>query len=273
MITPTRTVIAVFIMWVLTIILSTFPTIGIGDMTFSHPVASWGISNSISVDNYSFLVIIFALGFMFLLILVICNAMVAYIVLKNINAIYKTYRSGQGNRGNINMKSELDVMNNRIRKERHKKQIHLFRVFGGLQLSNFLTWFLSAIVYLLVICGIDLYNIPIRFLVFSTAMFNLQVFLHPLIETLLIKEVRDPVKKIIFHSCFKLCHKSDSFLMAGGRARDNVSRCYCGEHNDVRWCGNNIIISKLRLFCNVFNTAILPQDSDSPQQTITDSKL
>ena len=230
MITPTRTVIAVLVMWGLIIILILFPIFHVGDVVFYRPIASWGLSTSVTIKNYSFLVILLALVFVFLFILVLCNAMVACNVLKNINAIYKTYRPGQGNRGKLNAKSELDVMNDRIRKERHKKQIHLFRVFGGLQLSNFLTWFPFVIVYLLVICGIRLCNIPIGILVFSIVMFNSQVFLHPLVQTSLIKEVKDPAKKIISHCCFKLCHK---FIM--DRGRDDGSRCCCyccGKHNE-----------------------------------------
>ncbi len=69
--------------------------------------------------------------------------MVACIVLKTINAIiilyyyYKIYRSGQGNRGEVNMKSKLEVIN---RKKRHAQEtdslIPCFRRYSTLQLYN-----------------------------------------------------------------------------------------------------------------------------------------
>ena len=163
-ITPLRTVIAVSITWILTIILIIFPTFNMGKMIFFQPTASCLLDFSLRNGYYSF--IFFILALIPMVFLVVCNIWVASIVLKNINAIYNVHSSMGRVGNNINMKAEQDILNKRVSKERHKKQINFFRVFGGLQLSTVITWLPTIIKVILTLGGIDLYRI-FRFTAFT----------------------------------------------------------------------------------------------------------
>ncbi len=129
-----------------------------------------------------------------LILLVVCNVLVVLIVLKNINAVYKVYK-GKSDDPNQNK------LNESVSKERHKKQLHLFRVFGGILISNLITWLPLLIIFLIVFFSKGMVNISTSVLHFTRILFFSQVFLHPFLETLLIKEVRDPMKKLMC-SCY-----------------------------------------------------------------------
>ncbi len=198
MITPTRTVITVLVMWVLITTISILPIFGIGNVVFYKFSASCDLRFSFNNKSfYSFALLIIA--FLTIIFLVFFNCWVILIVLKNINAVYHIIKSDKNSQ-------EGNQLNKSISKKRHKKQLHLFRVFGGILLSNFITW-LPIIILSIYSFSSSFDNLSVTISIVSALsflMFDIQVFLHPLVETLFIKEVRSSTEKIAFFCCLKI---------------------------------------------------------------------
>ena len=93
LITPTRTVIAACLLWVLTFVLLIFPIAGQGDVIFFKPFLSCTID--FSLKNSYYYLIVFLLVCTGIIMLLIFNIWVICIVLKNIKAIYKDQESSR----------------------------------------------------------------------------------------------------------------------------------------------------------------------------------
>ncbi len=187
-----------------------------------------------------------------LILLVVCNVLVVLIVLKNINAVYKVYK-GKSDDPNQNK------LNESVSKERHKKQLHLFRVFGGILVSNLITWLPSMIIILIVFFSDDMVIIPPSVFQLTRIMFFSQVFLHPFLETLLIKEVRDPMKKLMC-SCYT-DHGNFSIERENGHHENSWCFLSCCSK-----CRTSSVITKVCIFCNIFHDSLSPSSS-SPRTT------
>ncbi len=141
-----------------------------------------------------YLVILLALSVIPIVILVVSKVWVVVIVQRNIRAIYKVRRSL---RSDSERKSHQDDLYKTVRKKRHQKQLHLIQVFSALLGSNLISWlpiFLVAI-YLLIVRA-EPREGPTQLIGAFYVFFFTQVAVHPIIETVLIKDVREPLKKL-----------------------------------------------------------------------------
>ena len=253
-ITPTRTVVAVVIMWVLTIILSIFPAYK-RNLIFYQPLASCIVDISLENSDFYFITLLLLLVGASIVLLIVCNVWVICIVLKNINAIYRTHKSMHTNGHG----DHQDIRNVRKhhRRQLNQRQLHLFRVFGGLLISNLLTWLPTFIFFFLVFANTS-YNF---FWVSSHLLFNFQVFLHPLVETLLLKEVRDPIKKVVLCCRFNGSLISNSERVPAASNENTLSQCFsCRSLNFDD--NTNTFWGKMFLLWNIFlHASVLPQDS------------
>ena len=160
-----------------------------------------------------------------LVIFLVCNIWVIVIVQRNINEIYKTT--------NMNYSEGDQKLEKRLNNERHRKQVHLFRVFGLLILSNVITWMPKILLFLTV--QVKQYSeIDPTFFMLAHAFFVLQIPLHPMLETSLIAEVREPLKHIL--TCGMLRQKCNSVDLTNGSvcvqcfARDKKAKCCAWFH-------------------------------------------
>ena len=152
-------------------------------------------------------------------IIFVCNIWIVYIVQKNIKQVYNLRKipcNGE--------KSDLCLDTyGKIKKERHKKQLHLFYVFGCLLLSTIITGLPH-----LIIASISLFiDVPVIISSPGLTLFLSQVVVHPMIETFLIRDVREPLKKIITCGLLK---KKNIVTMAEERT-PSYSIC-CGHVNE-----------------------------------------
>ena len=136
---------------------------------------------------YSTMLIIFAC--IALAVIVTCNVGVICIAQKNIKAIY-------GARKSIKNEYYDQQLRKRLKKERHKKQIHLFRVFGLLIFSNIISW-MPKIVIILILHFKEEPDIPSNFFLVAQIIFFIQVVIHPMLETCIISDVREPLKHMV----------------------------------------------------------------------------
>ena len=182
------------------------------------------------------------------------NIWLACIVLKNIRAVYNVRRSLASN-------SDPDNIFKSIRKKRHQKQLHLVQVFGALLCSNAVTLLPVITFFFLRILAV---NVPLVIMSVAIILLDLQVILHPFVETVLIKEVREPYKKIALCCCIKLKSKfSSDDCLPSTNGRVCCSCCYgngaeSSQSPGCSGCG----------FLEICNTAVL---MNYPQSSTTNS--
>ena len=126
------------------------------------------------------------------MILLVCNSYVVYIVQRNIRAIYRVQRSFTTD---TEKKSHQEKLNLKIRRSRHHKQLHLIRVFGNLFTSYLITFLPLALLSLIVLFTRD---IPVGMAAVANILFVSNVAIHPILETVLISDIREPMKKMSF---------------------------------------------------------------------------
>ena len=158
---------------------------------------------SCSVDKgIIFVIVLILVGFVPLTVIAVCNVLIIRIVLKNIKIIY-----GKRNSEENNLTQEQFYKN--IKKIRDKKQLHLFRVFGALLFSNAITWlpYMSVLVALLLV-GFNRVSHTAVSVVF--VLFYSQSVIHPLIQTIFIADVRNPLMKRVTCGSYRKYYGSSS---------------------------------------------------------------
>ena len=127
-------------------------------------------------------------------IIIICNVWVAYTALITIRKVYSSKSTEKTD------KLGLEVSNS-FKKKRLKKQRHLFHVFGGLITSNIIAWLPLMIVVLITLTIGEAEIHPAAYTV-THILFLSQVTVHPILETILIRDVRKPMKNLL--TCTRL---------------------------------------------------------------------
>lgn len=264
-ITPLRTLIAVFLAWVVTVIVTILPIFGVGNLNFFPPLLSCIVDYSSLEEGY--FAILLVMVCVPLLICIVCNVLVIFIAIKNINAIYKVH--------NCLQEDLQKKINDNIREIRRNKVLHLFRVFGGLLISNAISWLPMIILILYSLIKNDLMAVPASFITFTHIMYCSQVFLHPMIETAFIKEVRVPARKMLFCGCKHVmdgCSSNhDDFYKSGTEAENGppVSPlCFSSVDDD----DHSPCMSDMLLFWNVCNAAMLNDNLEVSTGSDKDSR-
>ena len=193
-ITAKRATLAVVIVWTVSIAERLVPIVTLEKPTFSPQFLTciWGDSTTIYIIIWH----IFCLS-LNLVILLVCNSYVVYIVQRNIRAIYRVQRSFTTD---TEKKSHQEKLNLKIRRSRHKKQLHLIRVFGSLFTSNLITLLPFALLSIIVEFTRD---IPVEVTAVANILFLSNVAIHPILETMLIRDIREPMKKMAFFCCLE----------------------------------------------------------------------
>ena len=255
LLTVFRALLVLALTWILNTVLAILPAIGYGNVRFSRSNLSCTLDNSLNTGHYVVLLLVYAV--FPLVAIVVFNIWLSCIVMKNIRAVYNvkglpTTSSSDGDKVYASMK-----------KKRHQKQLHLVRVFGGLLCVSFVTWSPGVVLTILNILGQDP---PKSLTIISLSLFSSQVILHPFVETVLIKDVRKPYKKIALFFCMKIKAKLSSADSLPSSNRCVQCGCY-GNKTESSWppgcsgCG----------FLEICNAAFFlnhPQSST----TLTDSR-
>jgi hypothetical protein len=190
-VTSRRTVAVITVTCLFVALASVPPLFGFGDIVFYPPLFSCIFDMTVQFGYYP--VLIFIVSFIPVPPLLLSNMGVIYIVQKNIRAIYG-YKKSDSNAG-----SDVGDMSfyKTMKKKRQQKQLHMIEVFGCLLCSNMITWVPIVIVCFLSILPVESLVIPSGLTAAAQILFMSQVLLHPLVETMMIPDVRVPLKKLI----------------------------------------------------------------------------
>ena len=177
-------------------------------------------STLLSLQTSWFPVFLVAIGIIVLAIIIICNVCFSYIVLKNIRAVYSSVDF-------TDKQSWWFRLKKCIESPRYQKQKRLYRMFCALLFSSLITWipllvlstnFLISPSLSLGVTGVAL------ILVFS------QVVLHPILETVIIVDVRKPLIDMVTCGLFK--RKQNELAPKEDRC-DSCTPCIS---EDGHWC-------------------------------------
>ena len=246
--TPRRTLVAIAVVAMLSI------TVGIS--SYAIPEAMHFIPSSLACSpnhqKVAYFVLVITASSIALSVIIVCNIWTIYIVQKNIKAVYKV-RKLLHNRDKESYSQGLSEI---LRKKCHKKQLHLFRVFGGLLLSNTIAW----IPIILVEIARLFYKIPLSISSPAHILFLSQVAVHPILETTLISDVREPLKEMV--ACARL-KKKNNFPIVEDQT------CSCCKH-----MGDQGPIHDKCFLLKLIDVALLPQaTSNSTTSTTCPSDL
>ena len=183
--TPRRTLVAIGVIAMLSFAIGLFSYV-IPEAINFKPSTLCCTPNNL---NPVYIILVITVSCIALTVIIVCNIWVIYIVLKNINMVYKVRRSLCNKEKESYSQSQSGI----LRKKSHKKQLHLFRVFGGLLLSNTI-----ALVPIILVEMTRLFSTPpIPIYSLAHILFLSQIAVHPILETTLISDVRKPLKKMV----------------------------------------------------------------------------
>ena len=203
---------------------------------------------NIKIYQYWYIILIIIFSCIAITVITVCNIWVIYIVQKNIKEVYKIRRSFNSKE---KRKSPLQGLSEKVKEERNKRQLHLYRVFGGLLLSNSTAWFPLMLVYVLAILKV---NFSLWFFTISDILFLSQVAVHPILETTLIADIREPLKDMI--TCNLLKNEKNAH---GKNRKQTHSYCLCCQSAEVYDDNHCSCCSMLMLI----DAAVLPKDNSS----------
>ena len=221
LVTAKRMLLTVLVMWCGCALLAIFHLVLLREMRFDPLLLNciWNTSN----HEYFHILSAFFIILSYLVILV-CNVWVVCIVLRNIRTVYKVQKLPSNVR---QRRISREQMNSRMQHTRNRKQLHLMRVFGGIICSNTISWLpLVTLVFLLFIRDVPsiMFTVPPEYTIISSILFTAQVVIYPILETTLISDIRNPMKKMI--TC-GFCRKDSSSGGLPKRQREGEWHCGC----------------------------------------------
>ena len=238
------------LLWVLSIILSLLPLAGFGSIRFVPALLSCTLTVIFEREIYSIVVLIFFS--VPIVITAVLNLWVAVIVQRNIRAIYGIRRSiGH----TADSKTNQENIYKMLKKKKCKRQLNLLRTFGALFLTNTIAWVPTIVIATISGSGHD---IPVAVYSVSHVFFISQVLLHPLVETILIQDVREPIKMML---CSCLRKRRRSSLEKPQRQGSDDSGC-CGN-KCTSCCGQHGFVTVLNLASLTSGCSILSNSHDN----------
>ena len=146
--TPRRTLAAIAVIAMLSFAIG-LSSNAIPEAMYFRPLS---LSCTLNHPKYGYIILVLTAAFIALAVIIVCNIWTIYIVQENIKAVYKVRKSLH----NRDKESHSQGLIKILSKKCHKKQLHLFRVFGGLLLSNTIAWIPTTVVEM----SSFIYNIP-----------------------------------------------------------------------------------------------------------------
>ena len=190
-ITVPRISIAISVIWVSAFITASIPLFEIETLfknIFFHRSLGTCVPNFLPTGKL--IIVLLIMICLPLIVLIVCNVLVICLVYKTIKQVYSVRKMDQ----------DTDFLE-KVKEIRQKKQFHLIKVFGGLMISSLISWLplvILAILFSTKKDRKDYETVPTPFQVIALLLYNAQAVIHPILETILIRDVRKPLKQIFF---------------------------------------------------------------------------
>ena len=236
-ITIPRLLLVISMIWVSAIIIAAMPfyDVNVIQIVFYRTIAACTVASLPGSINIFNLVRFTAISLP-IIVLIVCNVWMICIVQKTIREVYNVKKFGN-NEGRDFLEKMKQI--------RRKKQFKLLRVFGGIFLCSALS-FLPAAVFLFLSISEEAEKVPIGFQASVFVSFYAQTAIHPILESTLIRDVKEPLKKKLCFCCSKVSQGNDC----------NCSCLVESDHCCTDFCG------KLKVFHEISAETPAERDDD-----------
>lgn len=246
--------------WIFALAMAFIPLLGNVEITFYSGFLGC-VTNLRQRSSYAIVILV---SFILLAIpLVVFNVWISCIVRRHIKAIYQVRKSLSSQ-----PTPTEDELIRSMKKTRQQKELHLIHVSGGLLCSYAITWLPAVIVGFLLFLRV---TIPAAVASTAQVFYVLQVVVHPILQTVLIREVRLPVRRLWCCCCVLVRAR----LTAESHSPHSVEEHICGcvscsdqdkPHSD-NGCGSGCG------FFEVCNAAMVLQYSKSSSHDRRDTTI
>lgn len=199
-VTVKTTVVAVVITWIWSVALSLPLLFEFGEIRFTDPISTCTIfllDKTDLVDNIYYEV--FSIIEAFLLpipMLLVTNIWLLCIVQKQLKKIYKTRRTMES-QGNLSKYDQ--ALHKKMNNTKNRKQLRLVKIFGVILVANIITWVPNVINTTLLFAFLwKPFFVPNYVFITNYLLFLSQVLVHPLLQALLIPEIRHTLVKALY---------------------------------------------------------------------------
>ena len=212
-VTVRRTILILLFCWLLSFLLSSLPLFGVGLIDFGDLLAACSVGYDLSAedpDYVYFLSMIAGICVVPMCVLLVSNIWLLCIIRKKISKGY--HRS-------ILDASASSSLTLRIIDENKQKHLRLTQIFGVIFMTSIVTW-TPTLVSIILLTQIIL---P-AYIVFAHICLLSQVVIHPVVQVILLKDIRDEITR-----CCR-CYSCKGRVLC----KDNkLCLCVCGLLNTV----------------------------------------
>ncbi len=194
-VTTPRIMIAIGILWLMSIAESILPLVGFGEIRYAFSVSTcqpYLLGETDFAANVYYVGLIIILCSLPALGMIVTNTWIVIIVRSHLKKLYRTRSNTDGRELEKHEQKLRRVMQNQM----NKKHIVLIRVFGAILLAHIITW--SPITFHTVILSVYTGDLPLGLYIFVYLSFISHSVLHPLIEGYFIPEVKAIFDTIFF---------------------------------------------------------------------------
>ena len=186
-VTVKRTLIAIFVAWLISILVSLPPFFGVGSITFSYVVVSCVplvVGSSHLLPNFYYAVLVASVGFIFLMVIITMYIWIIVIARK-----YVLRREKHLLRFSTDNVSSGDSSEACKVREHKAKQLQMIRLFLLIISANIITW-IPLLVAAILGAAVGPFRIPA--VVYSMAWYSfiVGIVIHPILQSTLIYELR-----------------------------------------------------------------------------------
>ena len=140
-VTIKKTLVAVLLLWMFSILVSIPPLFGFGTIRFSK----FTLMCTIAFRGYTFL----AKNTFYLIFLVLASlSPVSILAVTNVWLLHIAQKAIRRNYQNIRRGASITVIREKIEKEYNKKQLNLMRVFFAIFITNIITWLPALVIFI-----------------------------------------------------------------------------------------------------------------------------
>ena len=207
MVTIKKTIVAVLLLWMFSILVSIPPLFGFGTIRFSKLTLMCTIAfrgNTFLAKNTFYLIFLILASLPPVTTLAVTNIWMLHIAQKAIRINYKKIRRG----------ASTTMICEKIEKEYNKKQLNLMRVFFAIFITNIITWLPVIVIFIAraayeptptTSLNVRIYLISIPFLLLLS-----QAVVHPILQVILIKKIKEQVLAPLYACQRRCCSKYDN---------------------------------------------------------------
>ena len=192
-----RTLLVLIVTWIISIILGILPLLGFGEVTFVMEVLVC-VAGFFANTAYNYLLLVVFIVPLFLALVLIFS--MAFIIFKNIRAIYSV-RKSVGN-------AEEWIANNRevfkqMKRKRRHKELQLTKVYGSILIVHITVWVLVTLVGLIeTLTPVPPLTIPPAVYSICLILFSSQVVAYPFLNTVIHTDIN---KNVLLLPCSMFC--------------------------------------------------------------------